>query len=202
MNMQYRKGQIVGYVSVSDEFGAVPAAPASWHLLRVAPGRDARVMRTFDDRGVSGWSLTVTSVVNRASGRDARRPHLGRKVVRPFLPGLIFLPDFELRRIDQIRAIDDVDNLLQIGTLRCWLKPEEMQLMRDIAACEGLPPSQRKQARLVINQRIAIVDGLFAGFRALIERIDSNGRLTVYVEDGKRGVKVSGLTETQIELIV
>ncbi len=202
MNMQYRKGQIVGYVSVSDEFAAVPVTPASWHLLRVAPGRDARVMRAFEDRSFSGWSLTVTSVVNRTTGRDARRPHLGRKIVRPFLPGLIFLPDFELRRIDQIRAIDDVDNLLQIGTLRCWLKPEEMQLMRDIAICEGLPPSQRKQVRLAINQRIAIVDGLFAGFRALIERIDSNGRLTVYVEDGRRGVKVSGLTETQIELIV
>ncbi|MGN8547650.1 transcription termination/antitermination protein NusG [Bradyrhizobium sp. 13971] len=201
MNMQYRKGQIVGYVPISDEFAAVPMTPACWHLLRVTPGRDVRVMRAFEERGFSGWSLTVTSVVNRKTGRDARRPHLGRKIVRPFLPGLIFIPDFELRRIDQIRAVDDVDNLLQIGTLRCWLKPEEMQLLRDIAACEGLPPSQRKLVRLAINQRVAIVDGLFAGFRALIERIDSSGRLTVYVESGKRGVKVSGLTETQIELI-
>ncbi|WP_375778765.1 hypothetical protein ACE103_06485 [Bradyrhizobium sp. ma5] len=74
--------------------------------------------------------------------------------------------------------------------------------MWDTAICEGLPPSQRKRARLTINQLIAIIDGLFAGFRALIERIDSNGRLTVYVEDGKRVVKVSGSTETQIELIV
>ncbi|MHC2241070.1 hypothetical protein [Bradyrhizobium elkanii] len=46
MNMQYRKGQIVGYVEASGRL-SVPAMPESWRVLQVMPGRDAKVIKAF-----------------------------------------------------------------------------------------------------------------------------------------------------------
>lgn len=220
MNMQYRKGQIVGYVEASDRL-AVPAAPDSWHVLQVMPGRDAKVIKAFAERCISGWSPIVVHFVQRGNGQQARRPHLGRRIEKAFLPGLIFLPDFELGRLGEIRSIPDVDNLLNFGELRSWLNATEMQLLRDIVKIENLLPSRRRWAlaqlflkygfisvaqaedetKLRVGRQIRVADGVFSGLRGLIERIDSNGRLSAYVGDGKHGVKVSGLTEAQIELI-
>lgn len=220
MSMQYFKGQFVGYVPTRD-LEAVPASPQSWRVLQVNPGRDAKVIKAFGERCISGWSPIVVHFVQRGSGAPARKPHLGRRVEKPFLPGLIFLPDFELDRLCEIRSIPDVDNLIDFGTVRSWLNPTEMRLIRDIVVIENMLPSRRRWAlaqlflkygfitaaaaeddtKLRVGRQVRVADGLFSGFRALIERVDSNGRLSVYVENGKRGVKVSGLTETQIELI-
>jgi transcriptional antiterminator NusG len=218
--MAYQIGDFVEYVTASDQ-PSVPAMPHSWRLLQVMPGRDAKVMKAFRERCISGWSATVVSYVKRGTGDLARKPHLGRRVEKPFLPGLIFLPDFELDRLGEIRSIPDVDNLLDFGKLRSWLYPSEMQFVREIVVIENMLPSRRKSAlmqllvrygfvteaaakeetKLTVGREIRVADGLFSGFVALIERIDSSGRLSVYVKDGKRGVKVNGLTETQIELI-
>lgn len=224
MNMVYVKGQFVGYVTGMERRQAVPTAPQSWRVLQVNPGRDAKVMKAFADRYISAWSPTVVHFVQRGVGGPARKPHLGRRVEKPFLPGLIFLPDFELDRLGEIRSIPDVDNLLEFGGLRSWLNPTEMQFMREIVVIENMLPSRRKwalaqlllkwgfiDARMAaaaeddtsvkVGRHVRVADGVFAGLRALIERVDSRGRLSVYVEDGKRGVRVSGLTEAQIELI-
>lgn len=218
--MIYKIGDFVGYVPIEEAL-CVPAAPQTWRVLQVMPGRDAKVMKAFGERCISGWSPIITHFVQRGSGAPARRPHLGRRIEKPFLPGLIFLPDFELQRLGEIRSIPDVDNLLDFGKLRSWLNVTEMQLIRDIVVIENMLPSRRKWALaqlllkygfitakaaevepdLRVGREVRVSDGLFSGFRALIERIDSSGRLSVYVDDGKRGVKVSGLTETQIELI-
>ncbi|MET4091273.1 hypothetical protein [Bradyrhizobium sp. S3.5.5] len=169
-------------------------------------------------RRIVGWR---DSFVSRGTRALARRPHLGRRVEKPFLPGLIFLPEFEVRRFNEIRSIPDVDSLVDFGKLRSWLYPSEMQFVREIVVVENLLPSRRKAAllqrfvrygfveaevaeeevNLKVGREIRVADGLFSGFVALIERIDSSGRLSLYVRDGKRGVKVTGLTETQIELI-
>ncbi|MEY9703733.1 transcriptional antiterminator NusG [Bradyrhizobium diazoefficiens] len=220
MNMHYEIGQFVGYVTAS-ELQSVPAVPRTWSILQVMPGRDAKVMKAFRERCISGWSPTIVSFIKRGTRDLARKPHLGRRVEKPFLPGLIFLPEFELRRMGEIRSIPDVDNLLDFGKLRSWLYPSEMQFVREIVAIESMLPSRRKPAlmqlfvkygfvteavaeeetSLKVGREVRVADGLFSGFLALIERIDSSGRLSVYVKDGKRGVKVNGLTETQIELI-
>ncbi|MFK4622550.1 transcription termination/antitermination protein NusG [Bradyrhizobium diazoefficiens] len=199
--MQYIKGQIVAYVPVSLDAISVPVHPERWYPLCVTPGRDGKVIKAFEERGFSGWSPMVISFVNRATGDAARRPHLGKRVVKPFLPGLILLPDFELVNLGRIRSLPDVDNLLNTGGLRSWLNRAEIAVLRDIVAAESLAPSQRKRAQLKISQRVQIAAGLFVGFNALIEAIDSKGRLKLYVEDGRRGVTVSGLTETQVEVI-
>lgn len=218
--MVYKIGDFVEYVATTDR-QAVPAMPQSWRVLQVMPGRDAKVIKAFGERCISGWSPTVVHFLQRGTGAPARKPHLGRRIERPFLPGLIFLPDFELEWLGEIRSIPDVEGLLEFGKLRSWLNPTEMQLIRDIVAIENMLPSRRKwalaqlylkygflganrvqeEAAIRVGRHVRVADGLFVGFRALIERIDSSGRLSVYVEDGKRGVKVSGLTETQIELI-
>lgn len=224
MNMQYTKGQIVGYVAIDCECPSVPVVPDRWRVLCVFPGREAKVVKAMGERGISGWSPTVVHFVRRDNGSPARKPHLGRRIEKPFLPGLIFLPEFELLRLAEIRSIPDVDNLLELGGLRSWLNPTEMRLIRDIVAIENMLPSRRKWAlaqlflkygfisarvveameeegKLKAGRSVRVAEGLFSGFRALVERVDSKGRLSVYVDDGKRGVRLSGLTETQIELI-
>ncbi|MCD9294943.1 hypothetical protein LUI11_15375 [Bradyrhizobium diazoefficiens] len=218
--MVYKIGDFVEYVTTK-EHQAVPAIPQSWRVLQVMPGRDAKVIKAFGERCISGWSPTVVHFIQRGTSSHARKPHLGRRIEKPFLPGLIFLPEFELDRLGEIRSIPDVDNLLEFGKLRSWLNATEMQLIRDIVAIENMLPSRRKwalaqlylkysfvgakkvedEATIRVGRHVRVADGLFTGFRALIERIDSSGRLSVYVENGKRGVKVNGLTETQIELI-
>lgn len=214
-------GQIVGYVPVDCEFPSVPVEPQRWYPLAVTPGRDGKVMKEFERLGYSGWSPGIVKFINRSTSDPARRPHLGRRTVRPFLPGLILLPDFELPNLGAIRCIHDVDNIVDLGgTLRKWLNVTEMNLLRDLVVIENMLPSRRRGALMqlfvkygfitvaqiveeptMVGRKIRVVDGLFAGLLGLIERVDSHSRLSVYVEAGKRGVKVNGLTETQIELI-
>jgi transcriptional antiterminator NusG len=201
MNMLYKIGDHVGYVSVDCDFASVPADPDRWYPLCIFSGCDAKVMKAFAERGFNGWSPTVTSFASRTTGRAARKPHLGRRIVRPFLPGWILLPDFELPKLGLIRNIPGVDDLLRMDWCRPYFNRAEIAILRDIVAAESLPPSQRKRAQVEIGQRVRIAEGAFSGFNALIEAVDSKGRLNVYVEAGERGVKVSNLTDTQIEVI-
>jgi transcription termination/antitermination protein NusG len=49
-----------------------------------------------------------------------------------------------------------------------------------------------------VNQAVRVVDGPFASFKGLIERLDSNGRLKVLVDIFSRMTPVE-LDEDQIE---
>lgn len=54
-------------------------------------------MKALGMRGISAYSLTVVRKIDRFTGDEAFRPHLRRTVIKPFLPGLIFVPDFRGR---------------------------------------------------------------------------------------------------------
>ena len=90
MNMEYRKGQIVGYVPLNEGL-AVPSTPQGWYVLRVMPGRDARVMRDFERLGISGWSPMLVRYIDRQTGREARKPHLGRRVEKLAIEDILAL---------------------------------------------------------------------------------------------------------------
>jgi transcription antitermination factor NusG len=197
MNMEYRKGQIVCYVPVDREPISLPL-PRRWLILRITPGRDAKVIERFRFVGVSGYSPNVIRVITRSTGAEARRPHLGRRIVKPMLPGLVFLPDFELDRIGMIRTIDDVEDLLHIGPCLAWMSIDNMQLLRQIEAAYSVPLSKRKYA---LNQLVRITDGPFAHFVGKIERLDSHGRLKLFIDAVTRGVSVIA-SETQIEPVI
>jgi hypothetical protein len=61
MNMQYRKGQIVGYVPVTSEPVALPI-PKRWYFLRVHPNGKFKVMKAFRQRDISGWLPLMTTM--------------------------------------------------------------------------------------------------------------------------------------------
>ena len=73
-----------------------------------------------------------------------------------------------------------------------------MQLLRLISQTYNVPLGERKYA---LNQLVRIVDGPFAGLIAQIERLDSNGRLRVFLDAVMRGVSAD-VAETQIEPVV
>ncbi len=195
--MPYEIGQFVGYIAADERPISVPL-PTSWYILQVTPGRDAPVMQALRQRHVSAYWPTVARTVDRRTGGEARRSHLGRTIIKAFLPGLIFLPNFELCNLDKIEAVDNVSGLLKVGPCLARLKVEDMQLVRLLSQAYNVPLSQRKYT---LNQLIRIVDGPFAGFVGQIERLDSNGRLKVFLDAVMRGVSAD-VAETQIEPVV
>ncbi|UGY23197.1 ABC transporter substrate-binding protein [Bradyrhizobium septentrionale] len=203
MNMHYQIGQFVGHITADERPVSVPL-PASWYLLQVTPGRDARVMQAFDRGGLSGYSPTIARTVDRRTGVEARQPHLGRRIVRPFLPGLVFVPDFEIARAySSIKLVDDVQGLLRVGECIPTLSIDEMQALRMIVTVENLSIGERNAAigklvKYAIGQQVRFVEGPFMSFIGKVERLDSNGRLKVFVDALTRGASVI-VSEAQIE---
>jgi len=100
---------------------------------QLLPGRDRRVMAELSLRNVCAWSPLIERFIDRKSGRSVARPHLGRRVISPFLPGLIFVPDFELDHPALCdRTIGDLGDLLRVGECVASLKVEHMAALRKI----------------------------------------------------------------------
>ncbi|WP_209311888.1 transcription termination/antitermination protein NusG [Bradyrhizobium frederickii] len=196
MNMHYEIGQFVGYEPIAEPV-AVPVTPARWCILSVTPGRDARVARRLLDRGICAYSPTIVRYVDRRTKIESRKPHLGKRVERPFLAGMIFVPEFDARN-PAIKRIDDVGEWLTIdedeGPRFASLTPADMAVVRGLVAAENAPFGMRDYA---LQQMVQIVAGPLAGFVAQVRRLDSHSRLTVFV-DALRGASVQ-LSETQVE---
>jgi len=199
MTMQYRKGEIVGYVALGNSGPASVPLPQRWFIRRVTPGRDAKVMRALILRNVCAWSPTIFRTIDRSSGSEARRPHLGRRVVKPFLPGLIFVPDFEIssRFMQAQDAIGDLEDWLWIADAPASLSIDDMAQLRRIVDALNTPRSQR-QRKLAIGDLVRVVDGPLAYFVGRVERLDSHGRLKVFVDALMRGASVT-LDQAQVE---
>jgi transcriptional antiterminator NusG len=195
--MQYRLGDIVGYAADRElDFAAVPL-PRRWYLLRVRPNREARVMQAFERRQISAYYPTEIRTIDRRDPRtSARKPHLGRRIVTPMIHGLLFLPDFELANLEVLR-VDDVLGYLQFGPALGSLSTEAFAELRAIEALLAIPRGQRKFA---LGDKVRFTEGLFADFVGRIDRLDSKGRLRVFLDAVERGVTVIA-TETQVELV-
>ncbi|MET3991659.1 transcription antitermination factor NusG [Bradyrhizobium sp. S3.9.2] len=193
MNMQYQVGQFVGYETIAEPI-AVPVTPERWFMLSVTPGRDSRVARRLLERGICVYSPIVVRYINRRTRQETRKPHLGKRVERPFLAGIVFVPDFDAGN-PAIKRVDDVGEWLTVDEgRRASLKPADMVVVRGIVAAMNKPFGERDYA---VNQMVEIVDGPLAGFVGQVRRLDSRDRLTVFI-DALRGASVQ-LTEAQIE---
>lgn len=216
----YRKGDHVGFVDVAGR-PEVPL-PNRWYILQVVPGRDAKVMEAFRRRDVCAYSPTIVRTYGRRSGEEARRPHLGRRIVRPLLPGLVFVPDFEAANPVFDDRVEFVEGWFQItragaavfrGPARKFeiadrhgkavlpsrafasLSVDDMAELRRVAAWYNLPRGERFKA----GNSVRIRDGVFADFVGAIERgIDSRGRLKVFVAALMSGASIE-LDEAQVE---
>ncbi|MBW7967560.1 transcription termination/antitermination protein NusG [Bradyrhizobium sp. BR 10261] len=193
MNMHYEIGQFVGYEPIAEPV-AVPIAPERWFMLSVTPGRDARVVRRLLDRGVCAYSPVIVRYVDRRTKIESRKPHLGKRVEKPFLAGMIFVPDFDVLN-PEINRVDDIgDWLTKDEGRKASLKSTEMAIVRGIVHAMNRPHGERDYA---VKQLVQIVAGPLAGFVGKVTRLDSHSRLTVFV-DAMRGASVQ-LSEAQVE---
>jgi transcription termination/antitermination protein NusG len=126
--------------------------------------------------------------------KPARKPHLGRRIVSPLVPGLIFLPDFELENLS-VLSVDDVEGWLQFGEFLASMSTTDLARIRAIESYLAIPHSQRKYR---IGDKVRFVGGPFSDFVGVVDRLDSRGRLKVFLDAVKRGVQVI-VTETQVE---
>lgn len=223
--MVYAKGEFVGSVALDRGRLDVPV-PQRWYLRQCMPGTDARVITRLRLLDVCAWSPTVVRYIDRRTGKVAAKPHLGKKVEKPFLPGLIFIPDFELSnplvRHGDVRDLGDYVKVAVSGCGRvarasnangvvlrddyrfATLDVDGMVHLRDIVNAENgtrVGRGQRGPVKYRPGDRVYIVDGrsqLFA-FEAEVKRgVDSKGRLKAFIAALMGGVSVD-LDETQVE---
>jgi transcription termination/antitermination protein NusG len=198
MNMEYVKGQIVGYVDIAKRRKPIEQpSPQKWYVLTTFPNKETKVMRTFKDRGINAYFPVVrkTEVIR------------GRRVDRStaLFAGLIFVPDFQARAGGVF--VDGVDRYLKFGDYYPYLPESAPPLVKLDAdgtmgrrASDGIPdmigirwleaegniPVVRRRRLYAIGERVRVVDGPFTSFNGKIERLDSNGRLKVLLDIFKR----------------
>lgn len=184
------KGDFVDMIDLESIHGpsSVPIEPQRWYVLRTHPLREARVMRAFHRRNISYYFPTLRRTIT-LRGRH-------RDVVAPFFPGLIFIPDFECQNV-RLREVDGLSGWLMCGECFSYLKASHMGDLRAVVELGHVPISKRKHM-FASGQLVRVVDGPFASFTGLIERLDSNGRLSVLLDVFKRVTPVH-LEEGQIE---
>jgi hypothetical protein len=117
MNMHYEMGQFVGYMPIEEPI-SVPVSPERWFMLGVTPGRDARVVNALTRRGACAYSPTVVRYIDRRTKVESRKPHLGKRVERPFLAGMVFVPDFDVSNPASSGSTTSASGSRSIGRLR------------------------------------------------------------------------------------
>jgi len=191
MNMQYVKGQIVGYVPVDDDPVAVPI-PKRWYILQVHRGREFKVMKKFRRHNISGWLPLITTRQRVTRYRRGFQWVEQRNVISPLISGAILIPDFEDRW-----HVDGVIGLYRMDQCLPFLTPEMIKDLRNIEAIANTPKSKR--ARLFeLGELVRVVNGPFRSFCGRVERFDSIGRLSVGVEIFGR-ITPTELSECDIE---
>jgi hypothetical protein len=138
----YKIGDHVGFVDlVSDAAPLETPLPKRWFILRVHHNREDRVMRAFHQRSICAYlPLYVRTIDRKHTRRQARKPHLGRRIVSPLIPGLIFIPDFEFdSRYVTIKGVDDVAGFLQFGDFLASLSTTDFATIRAIEAHLAIP---------------------------------------------------------------
>lgn len=188
---EYVRGEVVGYVAAKGFRDQVPL-PQRWYILQVQPGRDGKVIKAFNQRDITGYSPVIVRSIDRASGAEARRPHLGRQVIKPMLPGLVFVPDFDAGH-QAIGSVDYIDDWLQLGPRLATLSPADMQIIRQIEAAYNM-----RGRKVGIAQFVRITSGQFADFVGQVERLDSGGRLKVFIAALMSGASLI-VDEAQVE---
>jgi transcriptional antiterminator NusG len=193
----WKKGEFIELVDLT-QFGLleVPMMPQRWFVLRTHPAREFKVMKTFSERNISAYLPRIIRTIARDTRKVARKPHLGRTIVEPLFHGLIFIPDFQVKQ-GGVLSVDGVIDYFRMADCTPYLQTHEIAQVRALEQLSTIPLAERKRLYKV-GQLIRFVDGPFVGFEGLIERLDSRGRLRVFLDAIKRGVSVI-TTEAQIE---
>jgi len=195
----WKKGEFVGMVDLARISGVLEVPiPARWYILRVHPHREFKVMKTFGQRGISGWVPTLTSTQHVTRYRRGYEWIERRNVISPMISGAVIIPDFEAGR-EQWRQVDGVIGVYRMAECTPYLTPKLMMDLRNIAAIGNTPKTKR--ARLFeIGELVRVVNGPLRHFSARVERFNSTRRLSVGVDIFGRITPVE-LDESDIEAV-
>jgi transcription termination/antitermination protein NusG len=196
MNMEYLKGQIVGYVPVGEAL-AVPL-PQRWYVLRTHPSREFKVMKAFRLRNISAYLPVMTVVQQFRRFKRGYEWIERRNVIVPLISGGILIPDFEEWR-ESWKGVDGVINILKFGDWTPSLTPKLFDDIRRIEAIANTPKSKRERL-FELGQLARVVNGPFRSFCGRVERFDSKTRLSVGVEIFGR-ITLVELDESDIEAV-
>lgn len=178
MNMIYKIGDHVGYVPVDDMI-AVPL-PKRWYMLRVFPNREAKVMKAFHQRNISGYLPVLTTMQEITRYRRGYEWIERRNVVQPLITGCVLVPDFEVE-VQGWKGVEGIIGILRFGDFTPMLTPKLFEDVRNIEAIGNTPKSKRERY-FEIGQLVRVLSGPFRDFSARVERFDSKTRLSVGVE--------------------
>jgi transcriptional antiterminator NusG len=169
--------------------------PERWYVLQTFPNKERKVMRTFRDRGISAYHPVIrkTKMVR------------GRRIdtVEPLFGGVIFIPDFQARA-GGVR-VEGVEGYFRMGDCYPYLLERDPSgsSVQDMAWVRGLErfgniPVARRYRLFKTGQLVRVLNGPFRHFSGVIDRLDSKGRLTVFLSIFSRMTPVE-LEEGQIE---
>ncbi len=178
---QYVRGEIVGRVDLEKLFGPleVPIAPARWYVLRVHPGREFKVMKTYRQRNVSAWLPLNRTTQNVTRYRRGYEFTMQQLVTSPLITGVLIIPDFEVRA--RRWNVDGVIGIHRMGDCVPVLTPQHIADLRNIQDISNTPKSKRER-KFEIGELVRVTSGPFALFCGRVERFDSPGRLSVGVD--------------------
>jgi transcriptional antiterminator NusG len=179
---QYIRGEKVGEVDLAKLFGPleVPVEPARWFMLRTHPGREFKVMKTFQQRNISAWLPLINAVQEFTRYRRGYEIADKRMVSSPLVSGVILIPDFEIEA-KRWQEVDGTAGLLRFGDWIPHLTPKLLNDLRNIEAIGNTPRSKRER-KFAIGELVRVANGPFKSFAARVERFDSKGRLNIGVE--------------------
>lgn len=198
MNMEYTKGQFIGYVPVgADRLAFSELQPERWYVLKTYPNKERKVMATFARRGISAYFPTKRTeelTEQRRFGRVVRR--YKRTLISPLFAGVVFIPDFQVK-LGGVTSVDGVEGYYRMGDCYPYLTPSLYQYVRHLAGEANMPVSHKRRL-LKQGQAVHVIDGPFAYFTGTFDSLDSEGRLKVLLQLFGRMTFVT-LDEGQIE---
>lgn len=196
MNMDYHKGQFVGYVPVSGDALSSLREPERWYVLKTYANKERKVMTTFARRGVSAYFPTKREEVvreQRRFGTVVRR--FKQTLISPLFAHVIFIPDFQVKQGGVM--VDGVEGYMRMGDCYPYLTPELYKYVRQLAGHANMPVSHKRRL-LQQGNPVRVVDGPFAYWTGTFDSLDSEGRLKVLLQLFGRMTFVT-LDEGQIE---
>lgn len=149
-----------------------------WHILRTEPNSERRAAEWLAGPAVAAvYDVYLPMELKFCRPRIAGRRQPTTPVERPLIPGYLFAKVNHLI-IDwgRVRASPGVLGLLMFNGAPATLTEHGIEAVRMIEADQRKPPSKRAVHRFKVGQVVSIAEGLFAGYRGIIQRLDKNDK--------------------------
>jgi transcription antitermination factor NusG len=177
MNMQLKKGDVVGFVDVMRQQSSSPSSK-SWHLVQISDGLDnvgVEFLRRLKIELYRPLMRSMKSLPRNQLSRSQRKAVLKpmREKIEPFFPGYAF--------IDYSESADRWREIFKMAHIRGLVCNNDLPVevpWRMIAEIQGLEidgaiPGTTKLFEMpyILGERVRVASGPFASFPGSIERL-------------------------------